>query len=140
VASIQIARSDQQIAACFDVMHQLRTHVSQAEFLPKVRQQQAGGYELAYLESNGQVLAAAGYRVIDNLASGRMLYVDDLVTDTNRRSEGHGRALLQWLIDRAKAEKCRFLELDSGVQRFDAHRFYLTNRMLITSHHFKLKL
>lgn len=32
------------------------------------------------------------------------------------------------------------LELDSGVQRFDAHRFYLVQRMLNTAHHFRLTL
>jgi len=26
------------------------------------------------------------------------------------------------------------------VQRFDAHRFYLASRMIISSHHFRLKL
>lgn len=30
--------------------------------------------------------------------------------------------------------------LDSGVQRFGAHRFYLTKRMDISSHHFALRL
>ncbi|MGZ5001726.1 MAG: GNAT family N-acetyltransferase, partial [Chthoniobacterales bacterium] len=30
--------------------------------------------------------------------------------------------------------------LDSGVQRFDAHRFYLMKRMKISSHHFSLEL
>jgi hypothetical protein len=30
--------------------------------------------------------------------------------------------------------------LDSGVQRFGAHRFYLRRRMDITSHHFALDL
>ncbi|MGZ5023946.1 MAG: GNAT family N-acetyltransferase, partial [Chthoniobacterales bacterium] len=32
------------------------------------------------------------------------------------------------------------LTLDSGVQRFDAHRFYLMKRMKISSHHFVLDL
>jgi len=32
------------------------------------------------------------------------------------------------------------LHLDSGVQRFSAHRFYLSKRMEISSHHFSLKL
>jgi hypothetical protein len=32
------------------------------------------------------------------------------------------------------------VELDSAVQRFDAHPFYLTNRMIISSHHFRLKV
>jgi coproporphyrinogen III oxidase len=32
------------------------------------------------------------------------------------------------------------LHLDSGVQRFDAHRFYLRHRMAIVGHHFALPL
>lgn len=64
----------------------------------------------------------------------------DLVTDSARRSRGHGKALLHSLIQRARDEGCRALDLDSGVQRFDAHRFYLANRMIISSHHFTLKL
>jgi hypothetical protein len=48
--------------------------------------------------------------------------------------------MLDWLIERARGEGCQSFELDSGVQRFDAHRFYLSNRMIISSHHFRLKL
>ena len=32
------------------------------------------------------------------------------------------------------------IDLDSGVQRHDAHRFYLRERMAITSHHFAKNL
>jgi GNAT superfamily N-acetyltransferase len=63
-----------------------------------------------------------------------------VVTDEAARSRGHGGALLAWLVDQARSADCRSLELDSGVQRFDAHRFYLTNRMAISAHHFRLVL
>jgi hypothetical protein len=43
-------------------------------------------------------------------------------------------------VDQAREADCRTRELDSGVRRFDAHRFYLTNRMVIASHHFRLEL
>jgi GNAT superfamily N-acetyltransferase len=138
--TIRLAESDSDIARCGPVMRQLRTHVAEAEFVTAVRRQQAGGYRLAYLEQDGQVRAVAGFRVIDNLAGGRVLYVDDLATDNAHRSLGHGAALFGWLVQRAREEHCRYLELDSGVQRFDAHRFYLANRMIISSHHFALKL
>ncbi|HUE97130.1 MAG TPA: GNAT family N-acetyltransferase [Longimicrobiaceae bacterium] len=138
--SIRIAETDDDIRRCFPVVHQLRTHVVEGEFVPRVRRQMAGGFLFAMLEDEGEVRAAAGYRFIDNLFSGRILYVDDLVTDTTARSRGYGRKLLDWLIDRAREENCYSLELDSGVQRFDAHRFYLTNRMVISSHHFRLVL
>ena len=53
---------------------------------------------------------------------------------------GYGKTLLDLLTERAREADCQALELDSGVQRFDAHRFYLTNRMIISSHHFRLSL
>jgi GNAT superfamily N-acetyltransferase len=86
------------------------------------------------------VRAVAGFRIAEFLAWGRILYVDDLVTASAQRSRGHGQALFDWLVARARANGCAQLHLDSGVQRFDAHRFYLRQRMSITSHHFALQL
>lgn len=137
---ICIAETDEEIQRCFPVMVQLRAHLRDDEFVPRIRRQMAGGYRLAYLETEGSVRAATGYRFIDNLFAGRILYVDDLVTDTAARSSGYGGRLLAWLVERAREAECHSLELDSGVQRFDAHRFYLGNRMIISSHHFRLVL
>jgi len=137
---IRLATTADDVKRCFPVMHQLRTHLREDEFLATIRRQQAGGFQLAFLEDAGHVRAVAGFRVMDNLYSGRVLYVDDLVTDEAARSHGYGKRLLDWLVGRAREAECRTLELDSGVQRFDAHRFYLTNRMVIASHHFRLEL
>jgi GNAT superfamily N-acetyltransferase len=137
---IRLATTDDEVQRCFPVMQQLRTHLREQDFLATIRRQEAGGFRLAFLEDDGHVRAVAGFRVMDNLFSGRVLYIDDLVTDEAARSRGHGGALLAWLVDQARSADCRSLELDSGVQRFDAHRFYLTNRMAISAHHFRLVL
>lgn len=137
---IRLATTDDEVQRCFPVVQQLRTHLHEQDFLDTVRRQEAGGFRLAFLEDDGHVRAVAGFRVMDNLFSGRVLYVDDLVTDEASRSRGHGTALLTWLVDQARSADCRSLELDSGVQRFDAHRFYLMNRMVISAHHFRLVL
>jgi GNAT superfamily N-acetyltransferase len=138
---IDQAETDSQIAACFDVMRQLRPHLTDTDaFVARVRVQQANGYMLAALRDDGIVRAVAGYRIIENLYSGRVLYVDDLVTDAACRSAGHGAALLDWLVAQARAQQCHTFELDSGVQRFGAHRFYLNHRMDIVAHHFRLRL
>jgi hypothetical protein len=39
----------------------------------------------------------------------------------------------------ALEQGCRQLELDSGVQRFGAHRFYLREGFDISSHHFSIE-
>lgn len=137
---IRLVESDADIERCFPVMVQLRTHLDPAAFVATVRRQAAGGFRMACLEDDGQVRAVAGFRVLEKLFGGRTLYVDDLVTDAAVRSRGYGTRLLGWLIAHARTDNCQCLELDSGVQRFDAHRFYLINRLHISSYHFRLKL
>lgn len=140
MSDIALATTDADIAACFPVMAQLRPHLTPEEFVTRIRRQQEGGFHLAALRNAGEVVALAGFRVLKNLAWGRFLYVDDLVTNEARRSQGHGEALFDWLVARARFEGCAQLHLDSGAQRFGAHRFYLARRMDITSHHFAMKL
>lgn len=136
---VGLVARDSEIAACFPVMSQLRSDVSREDFVRLVRMQEAQGYRLACVR-DPEVTAVAGFRVGDNLAWGRFLYVDDLVTDSCHRSSGQGAALLEWLVEHAREQGCRELHLDSGVQRYDAHRFYLRHRMEIRSHHFSLVL
>ena len=137
---ISLATSDTAIARCLPVLQQLRPHLVEADFVARVRRMQGEGFHLAFLEEAGAVRAVAGYRYYEKLVSGRNLYVDDLVTDPTQRSRGHGRALLAWLAAEARTHGCDQLELDSGVQRFDAHRFYFRERMHVSAYHFVIPL
>jgi GNAT superfamily N-acetyltransferase len=121
-------------------MAQLRPHLDLAGFVPRIRMQQSEGFLLAALYEGNAVRAVAGYRFYHNLYSGHVLYVDDLVTDQNERSRGHGDRLLDWLVQQARDRDCDSFELDSGVQRHGAHRFYLLHRMDIVAYHFRLRL
>jgi GNAT superfamily N-acetyltransferase len=137
---IRVAETREDIARCYGVMLELRPHLLPGSFVDQVVRQQAAGYRLAFVEDAGAVQACAGYRISESLSWGRFLYVDDLVTASAARSQGYGGELLHWLQDQARAAGCKELHLDSGVQRFAAHRFYLRERMDIIAHHFALKL
>lgn len=134
--SVRIAKSDEEIARCFRVMQFLRPHLFEEGFVERVRSMEREGFLLAFLEDSGEVAAVAGYRMHDLLFSGRTLYVDDLVTDPKHRSKGFGKRLLAFLHDQAVENRCSTLTLDSGVQRFDAHRFYFREGMSILGYHF----
>jgi GNAT superfamily N-acetyltransferase len=122
-------------------MRELRQHLDDAErFVERVMRQQRDGYLLSYLEAEGEIRAVAGYRFVESLFSTKFLYVDDLVTRAQDRSRGFGGRLFDWLVEQARKHGCDNLELDSGVQRFDAHRFYLIKRMHISSYHFRIKM
>jgi GNAT superfamily N-acetyltransferase len=136
---IAIANAPKEISRCHPVMRELRPHFNDSEkFAERVQRQQQEGYLLAFLESEGEVCAVAGYRYLESLFSGKVLYVDDLVTRARDRSLGFGGKLFDWLLEQAREHGCDNLELDSGVQRFDAHRFYLLKRMNISSYHFRI--
>jgi GNAT superfamily N-acetyltransferase len=135
--TVQEAETDAQIAACHPVLAVLRPHVPAEGFVDRVRRMAAGGYRLAYIaDESGTVRAVAGYRFLDQLVHGRNLYVDDLVTEPGLRSKGYGAALLAWLYELAQKSGCESFELDSGVQRAAAHRFYFRHRMTVSSFHF----
>jgi GNAT superfamily N-acetyltransferase len=137
---IKMAETDAEIAACFPVMTQLRPHLAEFEFVARVRRMETTGYHLAYLATDTGVKAVAGFRILDQFVLGRVLYVDDLVTDSANRSQGYGDALFDWLLAQATERECGHLELDSGVHRGDAHRFYFRKRMKIICYHFSLPI
>jgi GNAT superfamily N-acetyltransferase len=137
---VKKAETPEAIQSCFRVMSFLRPHLAEAEFVGRVQAQQKQGYRLAYVEDGGEVVAVAGYRVSEILATGRTMYVDDLVTDETRRSRGYGKAMLEWLQARAREAGCETFSLDSGTHRHEAHAFYFRERMRVTSFHFARKL
>lgn len=138
MAKMRILEHDAEIISSFAVMKQLRPHLDEKAYLATVRKLQSEqNYHLLALFVKDQIKALAGYRIVTNLAWGTHLYVDDLVTDENSRGNGYAQQLFNWLEEEANKKHCQQLHLDSGVQRHDAHRFYLKNRMVISSHHFQ---
>lgn len=135
--NIALAATDEDILRCYAVMAELRPHVPLDGFVARVHRMQHDGFRLAFLDEGGAIRAVAGFRILDQLVSGRVLYVDDLVTDSTARSSGHGAALLSWLEQRARSEGCEYLELDSGVHRAGAHRFYFRHSLSIIAYHFR---
>jgi len=137
--NVRLATPDTDLDAIADVMLELRTTYTKTALIERVREQMRQGYRVAWVEADGEVLCVAGFVVGLKLAWGRHVYVDDLVTAERHRSTGAGAAMIAWLKNHAREQGCRELHLDSGIQRFAAHRFYLRERFNIESHHFSIK-
>jgi GNAT superfamily N-acetyltransferase len=121
---------------------ELRPQRAPAETLAALADgQRAAGYRLvgSFEPGEADAAAVAGFRVQQNLAWGRHLYVDDLVTRAACRGRGHGAALMRWLAVEACRAGCEQLHLDSGVgaEREDAHRLYFNAGLRISSYHFQ---
>ena len=129
-----------ETADAFEAMRALRTHLidagSFARHVDEVQRPQ--GYRLVGAVEGGRVVAVAGFRVIETLFSGRLLYVDDLSTLPDARKRGHAGRLLTWCEEEARRLGCDELHLDSAVgpERLDAHRLYFNHGLRIASYHF----
>jgi GNAT superfamily N-acetyltransferase len=138
--SIRCASCRSEIIQCYPVLAELRPHVPAEDFVAIIeRLSENIGYRLAYL-LDGEVKAVAGYRVSEWLHSGKYMEIEDLITTSVERSKGYGTQLFRWLVARAKHDGCRQLRLVSGVQRTDAHRFYIRQGMVNEAKYFSLSL
>jgi GNAT superfamily N-acetyltransferase len=124
-------------ASALPVLQQLRPHLDPASFDAVLRAGAVQGLRYTGAFVGERCAGLAGWRVMDTTSVTRKLYVDDLVTEAAYRSRGVGVALLAELDARAAALGCTAIELDSGHQRADAHRFYLREGFEDVSRHFR---
>lgn len=70
----------------------------------------------------------------------RRALIEGVHVSEKLRNQGIGQQMMEWAIQKAKEEGCRFIQLTSNKQRTDAHRFY-TKLGFINSHEgFKLEV
>lgn len=129
--ALRHAETDEEIAACFPVMVQLRPHLADAaELVARVGRQRAAGYRILAAWRDGVPVGLAGYRIEENLIHGRFVYVDDLVTADGDRGHGIGARLLDAVAGEGLKIGCGRLVLDTALGNVLAHRFYYRQGLL----------
>lgn len=135
------AETDEQIAATFDVVLQLRPHLERSNHVALIRSLMASdGLKVLALLDEGEVRAIAVYRVMNMLYCGSLIYIDDLVVDERVRSHGYGARLISRLKDEGRALGCSEVQLISRVTREHAHRFYFREGFGMECFHFRAKI
>ena len=138
---VDLGPGDPRLSAeVLPVLRELRPHLTAESFAAVYAEGHPQGLRFTAAYDGDRCAGVAGWRILACTVAVRRLYVDDLVTTASSRSAGVGQALLAELEGRARAAGCAVLDLDSGVQRHDAHRFYLRERMAISAHHFTKQL
>ena len=123
------------LASAESVHRQLRPQLPE-DYAGTMRRVFAGGGRMCVAEIRGVVAGVTVYRIHENTFDGVQMYVDDLVTDETKRSQGVGKALLDHLQSLSRAARCEAFTLDSGTQRQQAHKFYFREGLVVTSFHF----
>lgn len=124
-AVIHALSEDLHAATAFDLMRQLRPHLTAEQFAARCREaRERDGYTLYGLMEEGRCLAVMGMRRLVDLLHGPHFYIDDLVVDEAARGRGLGAALLAH-AERLAAEQGGIgLRLCTGIDHVDGQRFY----------------
>lgn len=123
--TINELKSKKDILEAFPVMNQLRTHLDEKAYFDLVIEaKEKDMYRLFALYDQGEIVAVTGFKPMITLYYGRFVWVCDLVTDNNKRSNGYGDKLLSYVHEWAKENGYQSVALSSGLLRTNAHRFY----------------
>jgi GNAT superfamily N-acetyltransferase len=123
------------------VFRELRRNISsEALFIERWDRQRDEGYRIVFIEEHGDVRAVGGFRILNTMAWGRFLYLDDLAVVTARQGAGLGTSLLNFVQEEARRAGCESVQLDTGYHRHRAHRAYLHNGFTLDSHHLQWKV
>ena len=76
-------------------------------------------------DDGGELIGfCTAYLELNSVRFGRRCWVEDLAVAPDRRSQGVGGALLDAAADWARGAGATHIELDTGLAREDAQRFY----------------
>ncbi|HJU30795.1 MAG TPA: GNAT family N-acetyltransferase [Hyphomicrobiaceae bacterium] len=135
------AESDQEVAACFPVMKDLRPHLADAdELVRRVRRQRREDYHLLAAWRGTMPVGLAGYRFQELLIHGPFAYVDDLVVEAGERRHRLGARLLDEVSAVARKRGCNRLVLDTAIDNSLGQRFYFRYGMLARGLRFSMPL
>lgn len=133
--------SEPKILECFPVILELRTHLSEAQYIKQIQIQFNEGYQLWGLNVDQRIVSIIGFRTLNTLAWGKILYIDDFATLSTHKGKGYATQLMNWIISYANRDpQCDSIHLDTGHSRYQAHRLYLKHGFKITCHHLSLDL
>ncbi len=133
---VRIASKEGDVRKCWEAYKELRPHLgSSDELVERWRLQTREGFQIIFIADGDKAVAVAGYRFLNTLAWGYILYIDDLVALTSRHKTGLGTRLLMYLQEEARRRKCDAVHLDTGYQRHLAHLAYLRNGFRLNCHH-----
>ncbi|MFF2754415.1 GNAT family N-acetyltransferase [Psychrobacillus sp. NPDC058041] len=118
---IKILETNEDWKSAYPLIQQLRPHLSEDRYSELLKQMPT--YQ-GWVIVDGTYKAFIGFEERLNFYNEKHLFVLDFVTNENERSKGYGESLMNALFKYAKEYHFAYVALESGLERYDAHRFY----------------
>ena len=93
-------------------------------------------YKQVIIKENNETVGLAGFWIASKLWCGRYLELDNVIVHPNHRSNGIGKILTNYLVDKAIEKDCTMVVLDAYTTNFAAHKFYINHGFVPKGFHF----
>lgn len=133
---IQIAIKNEDKLSCFFLLQQLVKELEKKSFYNRLKEKRNRGYKLIILKDKGDIIAVAGIRFYYSYVFGKYLEIEDFVVDKNKRRQGYGSNLFNWIIKYANKNNCNSIQLNSRIKLKEAHKFYEKMKMNISHYRY----
>lgn len=97
-------------------------------------------YECFGIYKSGKLVGVFGLWFMTRHYAGRSCEVDHIYIEDELQGNGVGRQLFNFIEKYAMSKKCETLELNSYVENFRSHKFYMNLGFVIRGYHFLKKL
>ena len=132
---------ESEIITVYDVLKELRPHISQEEFVKIYNEaKKADQYTFYGYYIDRQCVGLMGLRYLHDYVHRYHLYIDDLVVAKDFRSQNIGAQLLQFAENLAREKSCTGLRLCTGIDNKDGIRFYERENWVLRAVAFKKKI
>ena len=109
----------------YKVLFELRPLLSLEEFRKiYIQANKSDQYTLVGVESQDEIVAVMGFRVLYDFVHGKHLYIDDLVVTNKMRGKNVGKNLISYAEKKAHELSCSKLRLCTGIENEGAKKFY----------------
>lgn len=134
--TISEVTSDLEIEQCWEVISLLRPHLDKNNWKEIIYEMMKNEkYRISGIMENNQCVAFAGYRIMNSLHSGHIIYIDDLCTLESHRGKGLGSQLLEYIEQMARTNAMDAVVLDTDFTNNTAQKVYLKSGFQLAALH-----
>lgn len=130
----ELTTIDEMLAA-FEVLQHMYPKMTREKYGTIIRQRKEEGYRMVGVFDGNKCVSSAGFWIGVRFYCGKFIQLDNMVTLPEYRSKGAGKIITDFIKEIGKTENCLKVLVDTYVENFDAHRFFLKEGFIIRGYH-----
>ena len=130
-----------QINSIIPLVQKLNNHkVTEAVLKQRFSEMVTQNYECAAIYDGEKLIGIAGMWFCTRHYSGRSVELDHVFIDDGYRKKGLGKQFMKCIYDYVALKGYQTIELNTYVQNYPSHKFYMNEGFEILGYHFLKKL